>query len=387
MSVLKESIKQIIFPVFVFACFFSVAFPSHASEDEKKKKENKDALNKESGQDEILAKQHFKKGVEFFGNEKYEEALEEFQKSYQLKPHWAVKYNLGLCHLKLGNDPEAAMELTMYIETGGKNIKNAVRKEVESILSDLMVELGSIVFFGDLKGLTIFVNGKKTTGPTEKGELFVRPGTVEIEVQREGNTILKKSLSIEKGEITEIDLPKTPPAEATPVTKIKPEESSKSPAEKKIENEKPVMQEPLKSSEQTKYHEKVKKGLVPMMWVWIGLGITGGTLIAGSTLGILAVKERDNMQTDEENYRLHPSEEILSSRDEHYEKGNAYAISSTALLATSAAAGIATIILYVLTNIEKKKEGEPERTDTSGKKTSHFFPLLQGNGAIFIMDF
>jgi tetratricopeptide (TPR) repeat protein len=54
------------------------------------------------------AKVHFEKGVELFKNDDYEAALVEFKAAYRAKPHYAVRYNIGICLYELHRSGSAS---------------------------------------------------------------------------------------------------------------------------------------------------------------------------------------------------------------------------------------------------------------------------------------
>ena len=87
------------------------------------------------------AKEHFKNGVALFEKGEFAGAMEEFNRSFFLKPIWMLRYNIGLCYLKLGYKAEGATELTLYLEKGGKSVKAAAEQEVKKILDELLPDL------------------------------------------------------------------------------------------------------------------------------------------------------------------------------------------------------------------------------------------------------
>jgi tetratricopeptide (TPR) repeat protein len=81
-----------------------------------------------SEDDKKKAKKLFSEGVSYFGAGKHAQALEAFQKSYKLRPHWAIRYNLGLCYKELGMYTKAKEEFLDFLEEGGKEVKAATKE-------------------------------------------------------------------------------------------------------------------------------------------------------------------------------------------------------------------------------------------------------------------
>ena len=352
-------------------CLWS--WPSHSGKDEKKKEEKESKEDKEDKDGSAKeARKHFDKGVELFEKEDYSAALEEFKKSYEIKRHWSVRYNLGMCYIELGSLAEGVTELSLFLEEGGKNVKSSMAKDVNAVLIDLLPELGTIVIFGDLAGYTFQINGKPVPSPTEKGEFFIQAGTFDFSILKDDKVVVEKNLSVEKGEIIEMDIKE----EIEKTAKAQPPDEPDDP-----DVPKPVKPDnPGTKIETNGSGPEEKPGpMVKRLWLWVALGITGATLASGTAMGILAVKERDAMHSDEDRYRLledtaAPQElaAILKKRNDHYDKGQAFSLSATVLLSVGAAAAAASIVLLVLT--ERKAKPREEKA-----KTSMFFsPQLAG---------
>lgn len=332
------------------------------------------------------AKEKFEEGVKLFEKEEYTAALTSFKESYELRPHWSVRYNIGLCYLELGFLAAGAIELALYLEEGGKDVKSSVAKEVNARLIDLLPELGSIVMFGKHKGLKVEVDGKPVEGPTEKGELYVAHGTFDLTLIRDDKVVLEKQMSIERGEIIELDIDD----EIEAYLELHEDGGGDTGSGVDPGPEPDPVGIGVGGGEETgdaKDDNPKEKPMVKRLWLWVALGITGATLATGTAMGVLAVQERDAMRDDEDRYRLlkegGATDEdllsVLSSRNDHYNTGKVYSTTATALLAVAAAGGVATIILIVLTERKAKPKGKEK------KKASLFMTPSLGGGSLTIV--
>lgn len=94
-------------------------------------------------EDRALARSHFNRGVELAKAGSYEVALTEFQRAYQISPHFSVLYNIGQAELALER-PELAVEtLRRYLAEGGERIEPARRAEVTSTIATELERLGA----------------------------------------------------------------------------------------------------------------------------------------------------------------------------------------------------------------------------------------------------
>jgi len=86
------------------------------------------------------ARAHFDAGVAFAKASAYEAALGEFERAYELVPHYGVLYNIAQAQLALGRTAPARASFERYLREAGNVISAARRAEVESLLARLPAE-------------------------------------------------------------------------------------------------------------------------------------------------------------------------------------------------------------------------------------------------------
>jgi hypothetical protein len=106
------------------------------------------------------ARKHFARGVELLDDGQVAEALLEFQRSYDLKPHFAVLYNVGQAQSVLGRSVEAVDTFERYLSQGGKAIKPARRKEVEQDVARQKARIATLEIRVTPDGAAICVDSK-----------------------------------------------------------------------------------------------------------------------------------------------------------------------------------------------------------------------------------
>ena len=115
---------------------------------------------------------------------KVAEALLEFQRSYDLKPHFAVLYNVGQAQSVLGRSVEAVDTFERYLRQGGKAIKPARRKEVEQDVARQKARIATLEIRVTPDGAPICVDGKDVgLAPMSQG---VRVWTWRISLRKPG---------------------------------------------------------------------------------------------------------------------------------------------------------------------------------------------------------
>jgi len=106
------------------------------------------------------ARGHFDRGVGFSRQQAYAEALTEFERAYQIFPHFSVLYNIGQALIALGRPTEAVAALTRYLEEGGTNIESSRRQEVEATIKSELSKTSSIEVRVDVAGALISIDDK-----------------------------------------------------------------------------------------------------------------------------------------------------------------------------------------------------------------------------------
>jgi len=149
------------------------------------------------------SKTHFNKGVELFRKGDFRGALAEFEKSYNLRPHWGILYNIGVSYLKLDNKGKALMVLTKFLEQGGAQIPADKEKEVEDFIKNIMAEVGILRFIGNLEGAVVLVDGETYPEANENLYLYLDAGLRYVRVVKGSKVLYENKVLINKaGEVT-----------------------------------------------------------------------------------------------------------------------------------------------------------------------------------------
>lgn len=88
--------------------------------------------------DKKQAKLHARKAAKLFEDKSYELALEEFQKAYDIFPVAALLYNMGQCHLFLGEHEKAIERFEAFL---AEKPNTPYRDDVEKLIAEAQAEL------------------------------------------------------------------------------------------------------------------------------------------------------------------------------------------------------------------------------------------------------
>jgi hypothetical protein len=292
------------------------------------------------------AEQHFEEGVKLFELRKYASALEEFNESYEMFPHWKILYNIGMCYLELGDFPLAATKLSYFIEEGAGRIDEQVLTEVVDTLQELKEKVGMLRLTGDYEGGELEIDGKQDKRGLEGKDVFLKPGVHHVKLVKKGKAVVDKKITVEAGEEKEIFVVQ---AEAAGGALEAGMETHAPAAGKTEQGEAP--EEGPKSKMQT--------------GAWTSLAVSIAAIVTGSVMGGLAIKETNLMKEKEKEYndkRDTAAENELNAiekqRDDHYRQGMKYSNASTALFVIGGAAAVATVTLFPLS---MKKAGHERK--------------------------
>ena len=269
------------------------------------------------------AKEHFSKGVFLFDEGKFAAALDEFKKSYNLKPHWMILYNIGMCYLELDDNASAASKLSYFVEEGGQDIDAGTLGEVAGILKDLKSKLGIIRLTGNYKGGTLLIDGQEQKRGEEGKDVFLSPGLHEVKLTRNDEVLIEQDVTLEAGEVKEIFV---------------------------VGTEGPAMGQEKEGGPAKKPMSGIEKG------AWATAGLAAASLLVGAVMGGVAIKEKKDMVSAENLYMDRfedgaPDDtlrKIMKDRDDHYDRGLGYSHVSTAFLAAGGASAVVSIVLFVV---------------------------------------
>jgi tetratricopeptide (TPR) repeat protein len=296
------------------------------------------------------AKKHFARALEFFDMGKYEDALIDFEASYTYRSHWKLKYNMALCHYKLGHHLEAAVLTKQFLAEGKNKISAEEKKLAENVLDDLRTKMGVLTITGKVKGAVIKVDGKVQKGVKPGDEVFLLPGkhhvlvTSKSQVYVDEDIVLKAGLSKEI-RVTLLEVEKKPVVDPEPAP----------------DKEKPALK-PVKAKTEAKTRKADRKPPSMSTAGWAVLGVGSAFLAAGIVMGGLAGHERTLMKDAEDEYMTlydtpgATQEEldlIKEKRNDHYDRGLAYLFSMAGLLAAGCAAAGASVALLFISSKKK----------------------------------
>jgi hypothetical protein len=161
------------------------------------------------------ANKHFHRAVEMVDDGHLNEALVEFQRSYDLTSHFAVLYNIGQVLVSLARPVEAVDAYERYLAEGEKKVPAARRSEVEKEIARQKARIAELDIRVLPEGATVRVDGKV---PPLLSPVRVGVGTHVVAASAEGYEPAEASVTVagEDHRIVELVLAKVPPPPPPP---------------------------------------------------------------------------------------------------------------------------------------------------------------------------
>jgi len=164
-----------------------------------------DTNNEGSADNTEEARQRFQRGVVLFREGAFRAALVEFQRAYELKPHFALLSNIGQTQLELGDYVAASNALRGYLDVGGPDVPAERRAKIEKQLAGLEDRIAVVTINVNVDGAEVFIDGEPVgTTPLARG-LAMNVGRHLVRVRSSDGDEDSKVLDVAGGDVRELN--------------------------------------------------------------------------------------------------------------------------------------------------------------------------------------
>jgi len=105
------------------------------------------------------ARSHYDRALSLVDDNQYAEAIVEFNRCYEIQPHYAVFYNIAQAHIALARPVEAVEALQRYLKEGGREIKPSRRSLVEKEIVKQNARIATLSIIVQPDGAAIRLDG------------------------------------------------------------------------------------------------------------------------------------------------------------------------------------------------------------------------------------
>lgn len=315
------------------------------------------------------AASHFKKGVALFNDNKKEEAVQEFNLAYEIKPSWKIMYNIGQCHASLKRYGLAIESFEKYLGQGGDEVPKDRQDEILSELERLRKMVGAIKVHGP-DGVEIYVD-KILRGTTPMASSILATAGVEhwIWLIKDGKKLLSVQETLSGTEPLVLTVPadnNTAAAVVAPVggetatgatagpetaatAEQKPETTTETPAESAQADKKDPTKDPVTPP------PAEKGGLKPVIFI----ATASAAVVFGGAAGGLAVAINSKWENSVEKIYDSPWDTDTEAVAANIHTMQILGYVSMGLAAASL---IAAVTVIPFTNWKGKKSEQPKKT-------------------------
>ncbi len=153
------------------------------------------------------ARDHFGRAVEFYRDGNYEAALADFDRAYELAPHWGLLYNIGLAHAALLNYPAAVDALERHLREGADEVPVTRRSQLERELRRLESLIGRLVItFEGPAAVALYIDGIERATSPFADPITVAAGRRRVEVRADSFLPFRREVIVAGGVEVELSV-------------------------------------------------------------------------------------------------------------------------------------------------------------------------------------
>lgn len=243
---------------------------------------------------------HFSRGVEYYKDGDFRNAMVEFKRAYEFAPNYKILYNLGQTGQELQDYAFALKSLEQYLTDGGNEIRADRRAEVSATVRKLKLRVAEVTVNTTTPDADVFVDDVPAGRTPLSSPLVVSAGHRKITVSK-GSMNATRVVDVAGGERAEISLELT--ERAAPASEPVTSESTREANSATSDTAANVSQPPSPASASTETEPHSEKGGSA---VWIGVAVTGALAVAAGVTGTLAVMAKHDFDSTMDRYPITP---------------------------------------------------------------------------------
>lgn len=148
---------------------------------------------------------HFTRGVEYYKDEDYRNAMVEFKRAHELAPNYKLLYNLSQTAQELKDYAFALKSLERYLAEGGNDIAAERRAEVTSTIKKLKQRVAEVTLKSNTSSAEVLVDDVPAGRTPLSSALIVSAGRRTITVTK-GSQTATRTIEVAGGERAELSL-------------------------------------------------------------------------------------------------------------------------------------------------------------------------------------
>lgn len=151
------------------------------------------------------ADRYFKSGVALYKENKFAEALAEFERAYEIQPHPLVLYNIAVCHRELSHYQDSVKFYKRFVTEGKGQVPAARLTAAQTELDDVLARIARLTVTVTPDGATLSVDGAEL-GTLVEMPLILAPGEHRIVAHAEGRLDAVRVIRVASGDELTVEL-------------------------------------------------------------------------------------------------------------------------------------------------------------------------------------
>lgn len=249
---------------------------------------------------------HFTRGVEYYKDEDYRNAMVEFKRAYELAPNYKLLYNLSQTAQEMKDYAFALKSLERYLSDGGNDISAERRAEVTASIKKLKQRVAEVALTSNTNNAEILVDDISVGRTPLSGALLVSAGRRTITLTKGGQTATR-TIEVAGGEHAElsVDLESAEPKSVALARSDRTEPAHTEPPDVG----KTKRAEPKESAAPPQGETHHGSGAT-----WVGVVATGVFAVAAGVTGGFALAAKRDFDATIERYPITPAD-VTDARD------------------------------------------------------------------------
>jgi hypothetical protein len=236
---------------------------------------------------EKQARVQFDQGIRMYEEGNFEGASIAFNRAFELRPSYKIRYNVGQVEAELKHYARALEAYTQYLAEGGDEVDPARRDEVTRKIEELKSLVGTVTIeYGD-DGVTVLIDEERRGTTPLDAPLMLDMGSHELSLRQGIEEIYRETFRVAGGQALTLSL--EAPSEV-PAAPLVPDEAPPKPAPESAESGTPPAPE---TARDTSSPEAPKKRRV---WTFVALGVGAAAGIAGGAVGGVALSKESDLE-------------------------------------------------------------------------------------------
>jgi hypothetical protein len=161
------------------------------------------------------ASRHFTLGVKLYAESKFDEALVEFQRAYELAPHPSVLYNIAASHRELSHYAEAIRFYEQFLAEGKGVANPKLLTRAGDELKELRSRIGRVIVDVTPAGVMVSVDDRELGATPLAGPVILAPGRHTFTLRAPSGQVERRIVPIASGDTATVALDMSRPAGIT----------------------------------------------------------------------------------------------------------------------------------------------------------------------------